>query len=90
MPQYKVLDKNALRRFSKEAEKRGITGASVERLDKLLEKQPDDTLYPIGFSYLHNDKDVRCSVTLNEDSESVLLDIPLQNFNHLPSVEVDE
>ena len=43
-----------------------------------------DELYPVVFSTLHNDIEVRTKIILNSHGGSVLLDMSIEEFNLLP------
>ena len=45
----------------------------------------DGTMYPISFTMVHNDKEIRASITLNKDAESILLDMSFQEYEGLPT-----
>lgn len=59
-----------------------------------LETLPD-LKFPLGFTMLHNDCEIRVEVMLAEDASGrsigrVWLDIPLDTYNALPEAEVPE
>lgn len=59
-----------------------------------LELLSDKLKFPVGFTMLHNDAEMRVSITIAmaKDDEliegSVWLDIPLETYNDLPEHEV--
>lgn len=64
-----------------------------------LETLDDDFKFPVAFSMVHNDVEMRVMITLGKrgpDSGQpeiigpVFLDIPFETFDSLPSVEVSE
>jgi len=60
-----------------------------------LETLPEDVLFPLGFTMLHNDCEMRVEISVAEDAfgknmASVWLDIPFDVYNALPEVEVPE
>lgn len=64
---------------------RGIKSAVVAKMDATLR-------FPIVFSMLHGpcDDEVRVMVVMDEKPSLVLVDMPLELFNALPTVEVPE
>ena len=60
-----------------------------------LEKLPGDLKFPLGFTMLHNDIEMRVEITVAADASGknmgqVWLDIPFDTYNALPEVEVPE
>lgn len=57
-----------------------------------LESLPEDFKFPVGFTMIHNDVEMRVQITLAESLDGpfgqVWLDIPFETFNALPEVEV--
>jgi hypothetical protein len=54
---------------------------------------PQDLKFPVGFSFPHNDCELRVAITLAETAAGagmghVWLDIPFDTYNALPEVEV--
>jgi len=57
-----------------------------------LERLPD-LKFPVGFSFPHNDYEMRVSLLVGPSADqlqSVWLDIPFKTFNNLPEAEVPE
>jgi hypothetical protein len=52
--------------------------------DKLPIKD-DNTVYPVGMSFVHNDKEIRTRITLNGEGDTILLDMSFDEFRHLPT-----
>ena len=50
---------------------------------------PDDFRFPITFSMIHNDVEVRVAIAMNERGDQAWLDIPFETFHALPEVEVN-
>ena len=58
-----------------------------------LKELPDDLKFPVGWSMLHNDHEMRCMVTVatspdGDNMAQVWIDIPFEIYNALPEVEV--
>jgi hypothetical protein len=58
-----------------------------------LQKLPDDLKFPVGFTMIHNDCEMRVQIAVAEDASGggmaqVWLDIPFETYNALPEVEV--
>ena len=49
----------------------------------------EDDVFPISFSLIHNDKEMRCEVVLNAEGETAWLDMSLQDYSGLPEVEAE-
>ena len=49
---------------------------------------PTHTLFPIAFSMLHNDDEMRVQIVLDQNGDSVWFTMPLKDFNALPELEV--
>ena len=60
--------------------------------EERLKELPDDLKYPVGFTMLHNDCEMRVQITLARSVDGpygeVWLDIPFDTYNGLPEVEV--
>ena len=54
---------------------------------KKLEALPD-VRFPIVFTLLHNDEEMRCRIVLDENGTSAYLDIPFSTFESLPTIQV--
>ena len=50
----------------------------------------DGTRYPVTFSMIHNDKEIRTQIVLNGKGDSILLDMSFQEFSVLPESEAGE
>jgi hypothetical protein len=59
-----------------------------------LEDLPQDFKFPLGFTMIHNDSEMRVEITVAESISGpygqVWLDIPFETYNALPEVEIDE
>jgi hypothetical protein len=57
-----------------------------------VDELPEDFKFPVGFTMIHNDSEMRVEITLaksvNGPFGSVWLDIPFDTYNALPEVEV--
>jgi hypothetical protein len=58
-----------------------------------LNTLPPGIKFPIGFTMIHNDVEMRVQIAIAENAEgdgmnSVWLDIPFETFNALPEIEV--
>jgi len=61
--------------------------------EKPLKELPNDLKFPVGFTLIHNDHEMRCQITVAENANgdgmtSVWLDIPLETYSALPETEV--
>lgn len=57
-----------------------------------LELLPDNLKFPVGFTMIHNDCEMRVQIALASDASGanmaqVWLDIPFETYNALPEVE---
>jgi len=77
--EYQVFTQSTLKRANERAIKLKLN-RSIERkpLKKLFQSQPDHTFYPVVFSMIHNDKEIRAQVQLNKDGDTVMIDVPLK------------
>ncbi len=88
MHKIRYFTKDALVSAAKQAETNDVNRQiDVKRLEKIVES---GVLYPITFALVHNDKEMRCRVVLNEQGESAFLDIPIEVWQNLPLQEVWE
>ena len=60
-----------------------------------LETLPEGLKFPLGFTMIHNDSEMRVEVMVADDASGknmgkVWLDIPLDTYNALPEAEVPE
>ena len=59
-----------------------------------LVQLPGDLKFPLGFTMIHNDVEMRVEITVAESISGpfgqVWLDIPFETYNALPEVEIDE
>jgi hypothetical protein len=59
-----------------------------------LDELPQDFKFPLGFTMVHNDAEMRVEITVANSIEGpfgqVWLDIPFETYNALPEVEIDE
>jgi len=44
--------------------------------------------YPVVFDFIHNEREIRTRIVLNQKGESVWLDMSFEEFDGLPSQEV--
>ena len=49
---------------------------------------PTHTLFPIAFSMLHKEDEMRVQIVLDQNGDSVWFTMPLKDFNALPALEV--
>jgi len=57
----------------------------------LLEKLPDDLVFPVSYNMLHGDTEVRVCLAVGpngDELQMVWLDMPIESYNRLPEVEV--
>ena len=54
---------------------------------KKVNELPDGDLFPVMYSMIHNDNEIRCMVVLSEKGENAWLDMPIDRFNKLPRWE---
>ena len=81
----KFLNYETLKQVNAEA-LRSRRNRSITNFDNLLINHTD--LFPIAFSMIHNDFEVRAQVVLNEDGLTAWVDMPLKTFNKLPTANV--
>jgi len=55
-----------------------------------LPLEDDDTRYPVVFSMIHNDREIRTQIMLSGKGESIFLDMSFEEFNALPEAEAGE
>lgn len=61
-----------------------------------LAELPDDYRFPIGFSFPHNDHEMRVSIAVGTNARDprtvqvVWLDIPFETYGSLPECEVED
>ena len=55
---------------------------------KFVSKLPDNCKNPIVEQLLHNDVEMRCHIAYNDKGNVCVLDIPLSDYNNLPTVDV--
>jgi len=63
--------------------------------DKLEQYLPEGLKFPVGFTMLHNDCEMRVEIAVAADATGkdigqVWLDIPFDTYNALPEIEVPE
>ena len=83
--QIKYFDKKLLVSANKEAIRSKRNRALKT---KYLEKLPEDNLFPIVFSMVHNDVEMRLEVLLNETGDKGYIDVPFGTFDKLPSIDM--
>ena len=81
----KFLNYETLKQGNAEA-LRSRRNRSITNFDNLLINHTD--LFPIAFSMIHNDFEVRAQVVLNDDGLTAWVDMPLKTFNKLPTANV--
>ena len=81
----KFLNYETLKQVNAEA-LRSRRNRSITNFDNLLINHTD--LFPIAFSMIHNDFEVRAQVVLNDDGLTAWVDMPLKTFNKLPTANV--
>jgi hypothetical protein len=47
-------------------------------------------LYPVVYSFPHNDVEIRALILLNRDGQRALLDMSFEEFDSLPSIDMEE
>ena len=47
-------------------------------------------LYPVVYSFSHNDVEMRAMILLNRSGERALLDMSFAEFDSLPSIDMEE
>ena len=52
-----------------------------------VKELPDSDLFPVMYSMIHNDEEIRCMVVLSENGENAWVDMPIGMFNKLPRWE---
>ena len=45
----------------------------------------DNNVYPVSMSFVHNEKEMRTQITLNEQGDTLLLDMSFDEYRHLPT-----
>lgn len=56
--------------------------------DSFLNSLSEKTRLPILWTMLHNDVEIRAAVTVNEQGNVALIDMPFSVFESLPTAEV--
>lgn len=92
MSEVKYFTKKALIEANREAIR---TKRNRTLEPKALDKLRPDLVYPITFSMIHNDCELRVSLVVGdvdkvEKSQVVWLDIPFETYNNLPTAKVEE
>mgnify|MGYP003659837907 CR=1 FL=1 len=77
--EYQVFTQSTLKRANERAIKLKLN-RSIERkpLKKLFAKNDEHTFYPVTYTMIHNDKEIRAKVQLNKEGDSVYIDVPLK------------
>ena len=75
-----------LKRVNAEA-LRSRRNRSITNFDNLLINHTD--LFPIAFSMIHNDVEVRAQVVLNPEGQTAWIDMPIKTFDKLPTATVN-
>lgn len=85
MKTIRVLTKTLLTRLNRRAIvlnlNRSLRMSSLKRL-------PDTQVFPVTEALLHNDDHMRVTIILNEAGDRGVLDISLDEFNKLPTVQM--
>ena len=77
--QVQVFTKSTLKRANDRAYKLGLNRSIYRRkLKELMEEQPDVEFYPVLFTMIHNEHEVRAQVQLTESGQLVWLDVPVR------------
>lgn len=78
-------------------DKKGLVSANNEaiRSDRnrslhkpFVKKLQDDNFFPIVFSMVHNDVEMRVQVGLDAKGNTAYLDIPFETYEKLPSMDM--
>ena len=56
--------------------------------EKVMELE--DNFFPVVFNMVHNDHEIRCQLVLNNEGATAWLDMPIEVFSQLPTVELLE
>ena len=56
--------------------------------EKVMELE--DNFFPVVFNMVHNDQEIRCQLMLNNEGATAWLDMPIEVFSQLPTVELME
>jgi hypothetical protein len=83
----KYFTKGALIRANDEAIR---TGRNRTLHPHLLEELPE-LRFPVGWSMIHNDCEIRCQITVGPSADQLQacwLDVPFGTFNALPEIGV--
>ena len=75
-----------LKRVNAEA-LRSKRNRSITNFDNLLINHTD--LFPIAFSTVHNNVEVRVQVVLNPEGQTAWIDMPIKTFDKLPTATVN-
>jgi len=70
------------RMAAKKNRNRSIKQEKIDSLDRT-------NLFPVVFNMIHNDKEMRCKFMLNREGDMGWIDISMDEFDALPSKEVD-
>jgi hypothetical protein len=54
-----------------------------------IDSLSDDNIFPVFYSFLHNDDHMRVQFVYNFEGDKFTLDMPLWMYNNLPVVETD-
>ena len=80
--EYQVFTQDTLKRANERAIKLKLNRSIARKpLKKIFAKNDEHTFYPILFSMIHNDKEIRAQVALNKEGESVWIDVPLKHWS---------
>ena len=56
--------------------------------EKVMELE--DNFFPVVCNMIHNDQEIRCQLVLNAEGATAWLDMPIEVFDQLPTVELME
>ena len=77
----RVFNKEGLMKAAKHAEDTDKNrSVYTDKLQKHIDKQPDDTIYPVVYDMIHNGVEFRLNIQIDKD-EDIWLDIDLENLN---------
>ena len=77
----KVFDKDGLMKAAKHAENEEKNrSVYTDKLQKHVNKQPEDTVYPIVFDFVHNDIEIRAQIEIDSNN-TIWLDVDIDKFN---------
>ena len=78
------MNKMMLKSVNEDASSRGVASLVPKKVELL----PEGTLFPIVFTMIHNDRDIRCVIALEEDKTGTV-DLTVDRFNLLPTFDTE-